>query len=321
VDRLAFYVDGQLAASAALPGPLLAVPQAILEDALLSELRASGVELRTPHQAATLEQSAEHVDVRIMRRELVTLGSPAHYSEWEPVESTLLRADFVIGSDGYESRVRAAAGLEIVDVDHTETFAMFEAGGVSGLGSEATLSFGEELAGLVYPLRNERARIGFQIADGLDAAPDLERLRRLLSTRAPWFGGAVERVEWGTVMHFERRVARRFGRGRVWLAGDAAHVTSPLGAQSMNVGLYEAFQLVEHIADCIKSGAAPACLEHYAAEREREWHKLLGVNVRFDVLPHAPPWVSTHARRLVPALPASGADLAAILEQLGLRLS
>ncbi len=322
IERLSFYVDGEPVASTALPRPALAVPQSVLEDALLSELRARNVELRTPQQAATTDQSEQHVDVRVMRRELVTLGSPAHYSEWEPVESSLLRADFVIGADGYDSRVRSSLGIEVVEVGPSESFAMFEvSAGDSRWGSAAELAFNDELGGIFYPLRGARARLGFQICERLDAPPDLERLRGLLAARAPWLSERVGSVEWGTVMHFERRIARRFGKGRVWLAGDAAHVTSPLGAQSLNVGLFEASQLVERIADCAKFGSMPACLEHYASEREREWHKLLGVNVRFDVLPHAAPWLATHARRLVPALPASGPDLSAIVEQLGLRLS
>jgi hypothetical protein len=58
----------------------------------------------------------------------------------------------------------------------------------------------------------------------------------------------------------------------------------------------------------------------YGGEREREWHDLLGLKVRFE-LPHdAPPWLVRHARRIVPALPVSGAELPQVLEQLGLRL-
>ena len=122
-------------------------------------------------------------------------------------------------------------------------------------------------------------------------------------------------------MHFERRLARRFGKGRVWLAGDAAHVTSPLGNQSMNAGLQEASTLVARMAAAIGAKTVDEPLREYGREREREWHKLLGVNVRFDLLPHAAPWLATHARRLLPLLPASGKELTLLLEEIGLRLS
>jgi 2-polyprenyl-6-methoxyphenol hydroxylase-like FAD-dependent oxidoreductase len=123
------------------------------------------------------------------------------------------------------------------------------------------------------------------------------------------------------VTQFERRLARRFGKGRVWLAGDAAHVTSPLGGHSMNVGLIEAHDLVNRIVEASRRGSGTGSLERYEIERQREWHKLLGVNVSFELLPHAPPWLVAHARRIVPALPASGKGLSDILQKLGLELS
>jgi 2-polyprenyl-6-methoxyphenol hydroxylase-like FAD-dependent oxidoreductase len=173
----------------------------------------------------------------------------------------------------------------------------------------------------MLPLAQQRVRWGFQLTEGLDEAPNLGRLHDLLTRRAPWFDDRPERIDWGTVTQFERRLARRFGKGRVWLAGDAAHVTSPLGGHSMNVGLIEAHELVTRIveASTTKGGASP--LERYELERQREWHKLLGVNVAFQLLPHAPPWLAAHARRIVPALPASGEDLSDVLQRLGLELS
>ena len=147
------------------------------------------------------------------------------------------------------------------------------------------------------------------------------RLRALQSQRTPWYTGTVDGVAWGTVIHFERRLARRFGKHRVWLAGDAAHVTSPLGSQSMNAGLVEAHELANYVADSLEPRQALHALEGYGSERAREWHKLLGVNVGLDILPHAPQWLPTYARRLLPALPVSGADVPAFLERVGLRLS
>ena len=114
---------------------------------------------------------------------------------------------------------------------------------------------------------------------------------------------------------------RRFGSGRVWLAGDAAHVTSPFGAQSMNLGLLEAEQFVGDIARCLKGAARLETVQEHGAERLREWHKLFGYNARFDLLPHAPAWLAPYARRLAPMLPASGSELRSLLDQVGLRVS
>jgi 2-polyprenyl-6-methoxyphenol hydroxylase-like FAD-dependent oxidoreductase len=321
VETVTIHVEGEVVAHVELPAPALAVPQSALESVLAAALRNQGVEVRTPVQATSLRQEANHVDVQLTRRELVTLGAPADYSEWEPVESSGIRAGFVIGADGYDSRIRSALGIESVDLGRTESFAMFEFPDAGAPAAEAHLCYASGLSGVVLPLAGQRVRCGFQLADGLDAAPDLARLRGLLSERAPWFPDGTERIDWGSVTHFERRLVRRFGKGRVWLAGDAAHVTSPLGAHSMNVGLLEVHDLVNRIAETSTNGSAASSLERYEHERQREWHKLLGVNVSFELLPHAPAWLAAHARRIVPALPGSGRDLSAMLQRLGLQLS
>lgn len=321
LERILLDIDGREVAACELPSPALVVPQRTLEAALSAELRKMGVEIRTPHQAATIEQQSGHVDVRILRRELVTTGSPALRSEWEPVESCLVQADFVIGADGYDSRVRAALGIDVVEVGGTETFAMFEVAAQRESLPASQLLFNEGLGSMFLPLPADRFRWAVQLGDHLDAVPDLPLLRSLLALRPPANPDEVVRVDWGTVMHFERRLARSFGKGRVWLAGDAAHVTSPFGGQSMNVGLREAFRLVERIADSAQGRNGHGGLEAYSAEFEREWRKLFGVNVRFELGPNAPRWLATHARRIVPALPASGDDLDQMLSQVGLRLS
>jgi 3-(3-hydroxy-phenyl)propionate hydroxylase len=320
VESVTIHIEENVVARVALPVAALAIPQSSLEDALRDELGKHGVKIRAPLQMTSLRQETNHVEVQVTRRELVTLGSPADYSEWESIEASSIRASFVIGADGYDSRTRRAIGIENIQLGHTESFAMFEFPH-AGPGRDAHLCYASGLSGVMLPLPGDRVRWGFQLADGLDEPADLGRLRGLLSRRAPWFEDGTEIVDWGTVTQFERRLARRFGKGRVWLAGDAAHITSPLGGHSMNVGLLEVHDLVNRISEASELGGGSAPLERYEIERQREWHKLLGVNVAFQLLPHAPPWLAAHARRVVPALPASGKDLSEMLHELGLELS
>lgn len=317
VDRVELYVDGTRTKTLELARPALTIAQSVFEEVLLKALRNEEVEIRSPCEATTLTRGPNSVQARVVRREFRTLGAPAHEGEWDPVESSLIDADFVIGADGYQSRVRASLGLETLDVGATETFAMFE-GPRPIVESTMDLGFYDGLGSAAFPLPDQRGRWGFQLDSAFSAPPDLEHLRALLAARAPWHEQAPSEVEWSTVTHFERRLARRFGSGRVWLAGDAAHITSPFGGQSMNSGLSEASDWVEHMAACIREGKSLASLEQLAAVREREWHKLLGFNVQFDAAASAPAWLRENARRIVPALPASGPDLQQLLLQLGL---
>lgn len=319
INRVELYIDGARAKSLHLPRPALTIPQSEFEELLLKELRNEEVEFRAPCEATTLTRGSDLVQVRVVRREFKTLGAPPHDGEWEPVESSLIDADFVIGADGYESRVRACLDIESVDVGATETFAMFE-GPRPGLDTAMNLGFQHGLGSITLPLPRRRARWGFQLGSDFSALPDLDYLRALLAERAPWREQPPSEVDWSTTTHFERRLARRFGGGRTWLAGDAAHITSPFGGQSMNVGLSEANELVNHMADCLFANRSSAVLEQHAALREREWQKLLGFNVHFDVASNAPDWLRDHARRIVPALPASGSDMQELLQQLGITI-
>jgi 2-polyprenyl-6-methoxyphenol hydroxylase-like FAD-dependent oxidoreductase len=316
VDHIQLSVDRAEVRCLDLARPALTVAQSALEELLLKELRREGAEIRSPCRATALEQDGNLVRVQIERRELTTIGSPAQYTEWQPVETGEIEAAFVIGADGYDSRVREVLGIETVNVGATETFAMFEGSG--GDFAEFELGFTSDLSSVVVPLADRRARWGFQLGSDFTLTPDLEHLRRLLAERGSTHVALPDRVDWSTVTHFERRLATSFGHGRVWLAGDAAHITSPFGGQSMNGGLLEARDLVVGIAACI-SGAKPlSSLEHLGMERQREWGRLLGVNTRFETSPDAPQWVLSLARQIVSALPASRRDLQELLAQLGL---
>ena len=319
IDRIDLYIEGKHARALELQAPALTIPQSVFEELLLKELRNQAVELRSPCEATTLTRSADKVQARVVRRELVTLGEPAHDGVWQPVSSSLIDADFVIGADGYDSRVRTSLGFESLDVGTTETFAMFE-GPSPTTGSTLDLAFQDGLSSAAFPLPGQRGRWGFQLDGDLSMAPDLEHLRLFLRERAPWHTEGPSDLEWSTVTHFERRLARRFGTGRVWLAGDAAHITNPFGGQSMNGGLSEVHALVEQMAVCLSERTSLAALEQLGATREREWHQLLGFNVTFDAPTSAPAWVREHARRVVPTLPASGPDLRDLLRQLGVRV-
>jgi 2-polyprenyl-6-methoxyphenol hydroxylase-like FAD-dependent oxidoreductase len=320
LNRFVISVDGARVATLELPEPALAVPQTALEDVLLEAVREAGVELKAPYQATSIAQTRDHVRIGVIRRELVRLGSPVQYSEWEPVESFSWQADFVIGADGYHSGVRAALGIEAVDLNGAETFAIFEFPSAVPPSSAIELSFEGDLGATLMSLPGGRVRAAFRTAHGFDEIQDLEHLRRFAGARLPGYQGVGDSIDWGLMTHFERRLVRRFGVGRVWLAGDAAHVTSPFGGQSMNAGLREGHEYVSRIASAADAAEAKESLGACGERQTREWYRLLGVNVSFELLPHAPPWLKAHARRIVPALPATMPELDGLLEQLGVAI-
>jgi FAD binding domain len=113
-------------------------------------------------------------------------------------------------------------------------------------------------------------------------------------------------------------LAESFGRGRVWLAGDAAHLTGPLGVQSLNVGLDEASELALRMADALRHPARAGFGVDYDAKRTLQWRELLGIEERASLGARSPDWARRHLHRLVACLPASEGDLDELLEQLRL---
>ena len=80
-------------------------------------------------------------------------------------------------------------------------------------------------------------------------------------------GGTVRSVEWTSAFRIQRRLADTYRRGRVLLAGDAAHIHSPLGGQGMNTGIGDAENLAWKLALVISGRADAGLLDTYAAER------------------------------------------------------
>jgi 2-polyprenyl-6-methoxyphenol hydroxylase-like FAD-dependent oxidoreductase len=140
----------------------------------------------------------------------------------------------------------------------------------------------------------------------------------LIAERAPWCRARPTRIYWSTLGLFERRLTRSFGKGRVWLAGDAAHQAGPVGVHSMNSGLVEARELAARISRIKHAAGAPSLLEEFAAETREAWQGLLGAGHAVRALPGADPWVRQAAARIAACIPASGDDLEALLGQVGL---
>lgn len=119
-------------------------------------------------------------------------------------------------------------------------------------------------------------------------------------------------------VRFERRMAERFGQGRIWLVGDAGHLTGPIGGQSMNVGLREADQLAKTISGILHDEAPLDGLQNYATGRREEWRGLLGVDGELKVGDHADPWVRDYVGRLLPCIPGSEETLSRLVAQIGI---
>jgi 2-polyprenyl-6-methoxyphenol hydroxylase-like FAD-dependent oxidoreductase len=149
----------------------------------------------------------------------------------------------------------------------------------------------------------------------------MERLEQLIAARAPWCTARPTQIYWSTLGLFESRLTRMFGKGGVWLAGDAAHLAAPVGVHSMNSGLVEARELAAHISRIQRAGGPPSLLQEFASSTHDAWQWLLGAGRAVRALPGADPWVRQNGTRILGCIPASGEDFERLLQQIGLTAS
>jgi 2-polyprenyl-6-methoxyphenol hydroxylase-like FAD-dependent oxidoreductase len=325
VDRVFVYRATERAAAAdlgALAGPfphVLTLPQSDLRDLLAGELERRGVEVCSRQEVTKLIPSDDYVCTEVVSKSPPPRGASEPAGDLLGAEPVTRRADYVIGADGYHSMCRDAAGIELIDLQQCEAFAIFDFEADLGeLEHEAHLIVSKDAVSAFWPLGPQRGRWTFQMREHLDEVPSIELLTELLRRRAPWFRPRPEQLAWSTTAHFERRVARRFGAGRVWLAGDSAHVTSPIGFQNMNRGFVEARELADVISGTLQGEpAAAGGFERLERGQQAEWRRLFGLGVR---VVSQGSLSAVEGARLVACLPASGRDLDALLGQLDLRL-
>jgi 2-polyprenyl-6-methoxyphenol hydroxylase-like FAD-dependent oxidoreductase len=298
----------------------LTLPQNVLRNALELALQNEGVHVEYLHRLTALRQDGSGVHADMTRREPVSapLSSQGRF-EWRDVEALSLRADFVIGTDGRASAVRKALGIGLREAAPPQLFGFFDVPHEPPSGQSLELVVGPETSAM-YPLHGGTTRYTFELADAPEKPLDAQKLRELRLARMPWHTAGHESVEWSGVHTFQRALAERFGQGRVWLAGDAAHTTSPLGAQSLNVGLREARELANGIAEAVATGDSQRLNTSYDVQRELEWRKLLSFGGKPSLSPSTPSWAKQHLPDLLAALPATGDELEACLATLGVTL-
>ncbi|BCJ44850.1 2-polyprenyl-6-methoxyphenol hydroxylase [Actinoplanes ianthinogenes] len=220
------------------------------------------------------------------------------------VGNDTVRARFCVGCDGASSAVRKARRIAFEGSTNAHRFYVLDASAAAGLvtGAINVRPGGREFL-LAFPMpgRDNWRLIGLirdEDADGvLDEDDARERLRDS-------FAVTFDRARWFATYRVHHRVAAAFRDGPFFLAGDAGHVHSPVGAQGMNTGLQDAHNLAFKLADVLRGRRKDTWLDRYEAERRPVARTLVATTDRlFQAI--------TSERPAVRALRAAGIRLAA----------
>lgn len=181
-----------------------------------------------------------------------------------------VRATYLVGADGASSRVRGLIGQEFNGSSYTEDWLIVDAGARQGQAIDHVEFLCDHRRPTPHmPAPGGRERWEFMLRPGETRAEmeDPARIRELL---APWIPPQQLQIERQAVYRFHARCCESFQQGRVFLVGDAAHITPPFVGQGLVAGLRDAANLAWKLAWVLQGRAAPGILDSY--DRERRPH-------------------------------------------------
>lgn len=231
-----------------LPGPAdtqLGTEMEHLERVLAAHALAVGVEIRRGQGVSSFDAADDEVTVH---------SGPHRF-----------QARFLVGCDGGRSTVRKKAGFEFVGTEPEFTGYSVQV----ELADPALLPLGRHYTPTGMFTQWQPGVIGMVDFDGgafHRSEPTLEHVQEVLR-RVSGTDVTVNALSLASTWTDRSMQATTYRKGRVLLAGDAAHVHSPLGGQGLNLGLGDAMNLGWKLATTIRGGAPEALLDSYTAER------------------------------------------------------
>jgi 2-polyprenyl-6-methoxyphenol hydroxylase-like FAD-dependent oxidoreductase len=227
-------------------------------------------------QSETERMLAEHaatLDVRVERStKLVALaqddaGVTATLAKDGGADESV-RASYVIGCDGAHSAVRKAIGVPFVGSAYEEAFALADLTINWELPSDEMHSFLSPdgvIAAIPLP-GARRYRLVMDLPASFQGEPTLDMFASAMRARCTT-ETTLRDPGWMTSFRIHRRIAPEYRKGRAFLAGDAAHIHSPVGGQGMNTGIQDAVNLAWKLALVLRGRAKESILDSYAVER------------------------------------------------------
>ncbi|MEZ7238879.1 FAD-dependent monooxygenase [Rhodococcus sp. GXMU-t2271] len=286
------YVDGrqvmrlELDLPEDVPYRFVCMPQYATERVLTQALAEHGTVVRRGVELTGFERTADGV-VAALR---------------DGDDTTRLVARYLVGCDGAHSAVRKGLGVSFDGDAFPEEYMLADVeldwSMPGGYGIRAsTTSDGTttdmmvciplpgtgryRLSTFVAPDLATPASGAGAVAHGLEGGrrPTLGHIQAVLDRLAPEPTRA-DALRWSSVFRISHRLAGSYGGGRVFLAGDAAHIHPPTGAQGMNTGIQDAYNLGWKLALAVRGRAADGLLDSYDAERRPVGEEVVGRTVR-----------------------------------------
>lgn len=273
--------------------------QPILEAQLRAGLaRFACIDTMFECRASSFFEDATGVTIRLRHAD----GTEQHVS-----------ADYLIGCDGSWSATREALGFTLAGSSLDERWLIIDLEDSPSASPETVVFCDHRRPGIMLPGPRNTRRYEFKLLPGEadEAALADDQITQLLTAHDLVPGSRIIRK---TVYHFHARIADHWGRGRIWLAGDAAHLMPPFAGQGMNGGIRDATNLAWKLAAVIGGRIGPGLLDSYERERRGHVQEMIRLALRMGAIfgPRSAlhGWLTRAGFRLLGLWPAAKSYLA-----------
>lgn len=234
------------------PYPFVAmVPQNETEALLHRQLEHRGGKVEYESTFLSAEQHDDHVTATV---------------EYDGKQQQITAA-FLVGCDGAHSAVRHLLELPFDGAAYPYLFMLADIETAGPIDARELLLCPHEHGPLaIFPMNDRRCRIVATIPEAQGETPSLALTQRLLDERAA-AGITGKSLYWSSYFHIHHRHVPRLREGRIFLAGDAAHIHSPFGGQGMNSGLHDAWNLIWKLDLALHGSGNETLLQSYTEER------------------------------------------------------
>jgi len=219
-----------------------------------------------------------------------------------------VRCDYLVGCDGSSSTIRKALGYALAGSSLEERWLIIDLENAPADSPETVVYCDPRRPGIMLPGPRGTRRYEFKLLPGETDQALLadETIAQLLRTHGGSWESLVIRK---AVYHFHARIADHWGRGRVWLAGDAAHLMPPFAGQGMNSGIRDAANLAWKLDAVLAGRIGRGLLETYECERRGHVKSMIQLALRMGTIfaPSSPlhGWAVRNSLRLLGLWPAA----------------
>ncbi len=223
---------------------------------------------------AILEQQLNNADSSVLRKGVTVTGIQQNHDfvelniqgDSEAQES--LSARYVVACDGKNSNLRTLSEIPFIGKSYPDTYIMGDFGDTTKLATAAGIYLCKE--GLIesFPLPNQTRRWVAKTKTYI-ANPSKEQLAKIIKQRLE-HDLALNTNTMMSGFGVQRYLAKTFVKDRLLLAGDAAHILSPIGGQGMNLGWLDAWSAADSLKQCLEQPRqAQTHLSTYNLKRKR----------------------------------------------------